>query len=589
MQTDKAITVEQAHYLHNALLPAAASTSVFGVITVFVFWRPADAVPLLICLGVFLVTGLTQWLLWRHYRDPQLRVAHARKVSRLAAASTVATGIGWTMAIHFMFPATLYPQDLIYFCAALAGGISAVFTVGIYYPAFMAGFMPLALTALWVTATQDPVFKPLLLSIVASTLLLSYLGWHFNRLLLDSLSLRFENVDLVARLTRQAAELTHQRELAVQGALAKSRFLAAASHDLRQPVHALNLFLGALAGHPLPEASQTVLVSLRQCASTIDEMFRQLLDISRLDGNAVRPSMKPFPIGPLLDRIHTEYAPQARSKELNFRVAACSAWVHTDAFFLERILRNLVENALRYTPGGTVLVGCRRSPGGLHVAVYDTGIGIAPDQQQRVFDEFYQVGHPVRDRTQGLGLGLAIVQRLARMLHTEVTLRSELNRGSVFGLELTHVAATGVAPHAQVGARPAHYGDLHGLHVVVVDDEPAILDAMRLLLQQWGCSVLVATSAREAIDQLDANGGLPDLIISDYHLRDGENGLDVVDALQAEFNTIIPAVLISADTSPEQLARTQSGGRTVLHKPLSGDELRAALIALIATPSTRQP
>jgi signal transduction histidine kinase/ActR/RegA family two-component response regulator len=584
MQTNTAITVEQAHFLHKTLLPAAASTSVFGVITVSVFWRLADAASLLICLAVFLATGMIQWFLWRRYRDPQLRVAHAGKVSRLAAATTVATGVSWATAIHFIFPANLYPQDLIYFCAALAGGISAVFTVGIYYPAFMAGFMPLALTALWVTATQDTVFKPLLLSIVASTLLLSYLAWHFNRLLIDSLGLRFENVDLVAQLTEQAAELTQQRELAVQGALAKSRFLAAASHDLRQPVHALNLFLGALAGHPLPEASRTVLVSLRQCAGTIDEMFRQLLDISRLDANVVHPNLTSFPIGPLLGRIQMEYTPQAKARGLNFRVAACSAWVHTDAFFLERILRNLVENALRHTQRGSVLVGCRHSPVGLRLAVYDTGIGIAPDQQQRIFEEFYQVGNPVHDRAQGLGLGLAIVQRLAWVLHSKVTLVSELNRGSVFGLELVRVPAIGFALPTQSATKPIQQGDLRGLYVVVVDDEPAILDAMRLLLQQWGCSVLAVTSAREAIDQLNVNGCIPDLLISDYHLHDGETGIDVIDALGVEFNTIIPALLITGDTSPEQLVRTQRSGLTVLHKPLSDDELRAALVELIAAP-----
>jgi CheY-like chemotaxis protein len=379
--------------------------------------------------------------------------------------------------------------------------------------------------------------------------------------------------------------------------LAKSRFLAAASHDLRQPMHALNLYLGGLAGQALPAAARATLGHAAQCAATMDEMFRALLDMSRLDAGAVQPEARAMPLAPLLERIRLEFEPQVRAKGLELRVRPAGtrnadAAALADPAFVERIVRNLMSNAVRYTAHGGILLACRRRGGALRVAVYDTGPGIPAGEQRLVFEEFYQSGNPERDRTKGIGLGLAIVSRLARLMQTKVMLASRPGRGSTFAIDLPLAdAARAVAPPAQAAAGRSFAGSL----VVVIDDETSILDATRGLLEQWRCAVVTAVSARDAVEKLSASPRAPDAVICDYRLRGGENGLQVIETLRAEFNADIPALLVTGDTGPERLRdlegrlREPASGIRVLHKPLQEHELRGALAEVLAPGVETEP
>jgi signal transduction histidine kinase len=378
----------------------------------------------------------------------------------------------------------------------------------------------------------------------------------------------------------QVGEADAQRQRAESASVAKSRFLAAASHDLRQPMHALNLYLGALARHELSPASQRLLENLRQCAQTMDGLFEGLLDISRLDANAVAPVIDDVAIGPLLERIRVEMEPQARAKGLQLKLVACRATVRTDAALLARIVRNLVSNAVRYTDRGKVLIGCRRQGGRLQVQVHDTGVGIAPDQQSLVFEEFYQVANAERDRGKGLGLGLSIVQRLAKLLDAGITLRSQPGRGSTFGVSLPLGRAASAADPAPAAAQAPDV--LRGKLLVVVDDESVVRDATCVLLQQWGCDVVPAGSGAEAIARLAASSRVPDVLVCDYRLRPPENGLLVMEALREEFNRQIPALVITGDVLPESLELEESRDAAVLHKPVSDALLHATLARLLA-------
>ena len=386
---------------------------------------------------------------------------------------------------------------------------------------------------------------------------------------------------LMYSVTAKSQELNAQKEIAETATLAKSRFLAAASHDLRQPMHALNLYLGALANYDLPEPARPVLASARFCAQTMDEMFLALLDISRLDANVMQAEFSVFPIASLLETIRLEFLPQAQAKGLRLRIAPCSAWVVSDPELLERLLRNLVSNAVRYTVRGTVLVGCRRTATGLRLTVMDTGPGIAPDQQRAVFEEFHQVGNSERDRAQGLGLGLAIVQRLALLLKAPLSLASQLGRGSVFSVELRCAAAEAGLPLPILSPRTQHHHGLVGALVAVVDDEALILDATRLLLEQWGCTVVSAASGAEIVERLGTGARVPDAIVCDYRLRSGETGMDVIAALRNEFNCDIPALLITGDTAQDRIQAIFSNALPVLHKPLQEQALRDALSQLL--------
>jgi signal transduction histidine kinase len=396
---------------------------------------------------------------------------------------------------------------------------------------------------------------------------------------------------LLDRLDVQSQELGEQKELAESAATAKSRFLAAASHDLRQPMHALNLYLGALDQFELPATARPVMASARECAQTMDEMFRALLDISKLDASTLQADLRTFAIAPLLEKIKNSFVQQAQAKGLELRVAPCSAFVASDPELLERVLSNLVSNAVRYTTHGKILLGCRRTAGGLRVGVYDTGPGIAADQQQAVFEEFYQVGNPERQRAQGLGLGLAIVQRLSAVLRAPLVLHSVPGRGSVFSIEvprahpypqaLVAASATTVITSAPGRAALAPKGALQGALIVVVDDEALILDATALLLRQWGCEVITAASGAEAIERLSQCARVPDAVVCDHRLRGAETGVDVISALRSEFNCDIPAMLITGDTSPERMQSILITGIPVLNKPLLDHVLRDALLGLV--------
>jgi signal transduction histidine kinase/CheY-like chemotaxis protein len=392
--------------------------------------------------------------------------------------------------------------------------------------------------------------------------------------------LRESYATLEERVQQRTRAAEEQRQRAESASTAKSRFLAAASHDLRQPMHALNLYLGALSGQELSPGARRLLDNVRQCAQTMDDLFEGLLDISRLDANAVAPQPEPFALGPLLERIGIEFEPQARAKGLALRVVPCRMTVHSDPALVERIVRNFVSNAVRYTQQGRILLGCRRDWGRVRVQVWDTGLGIPPEEQQLVFEEFYQVGNPERDRGKGLGLGLSIVQRLARLLDAPVTLSSVAGRGSMFEVSLPLAARPALpAPHIPVQAEPA----LKGRLVVVVDDEPVVLDATRLLLQQWGCDVVAAASGAQAIDRLAALPRVPDLLLCDYRLKEPENGLLVMEALREEFNRQIPALIVTGDVLPESIELMESPDVAVLHKPVPDAVLHATLARLAHT------
>jgi CheY-like chemotaxis protein len=312
----------------------------------------------------------------------------------------------------------------------------------------------------------------------------------------------------------------------------------------------------------------------------MDKMFRALLDVSRLDAGSVQPDVRAFRVAPLLEGVRMEFEPQARYKGLDLRIVGCTATVHGDPALIERILRNLVANAVNHTERGKVLVGCRRKKAGVRLAVYDTGPGIAPAEQSAIFEEFYQIGNPERDRSKGLGLGLAIVSRLAKLLSIPVTLVSQPGRGSMFAIDLPRARRQDGKHATASAAAPAGQDDLSGALVVVVDDEAAILDAMRMLLEMWGCTVITAASGAEALERLGRASRAPDVLVCDYRLRAHEDGIGVIEAVRAEFNEDIPAMLITGDTAPERIREIEASGLLVLHKPLQEDELRGNLSRL---------
>jgi two-component system, sensor histidine kinase len=392
-------------------------------------------------------------------------------------------------------------------------------------------------------------------------------------------------VKLRIQTEQLAADLKGQKEIAERASAAKTTFLAAASHDLRQPVHALGLFIGALRRVVMPLEGQRLIEQIEESTVAMDGLFSALLDISQLDAGTVEVQRQFFPMAPLLERICRDHQAEAAAKGLSLVWARSTAVVDCDPVLLERILRNLLANAVRYTDHGRVLVGCRRRGATISIQVLDTGPGIPPNQIDRVFQEYYQLGNPERDRTKGLGLGLAIVRRLVDLLGCEMTLRSRVGRGSCF--EVSVPIAVGEIQASNRGLEMTSGALAHGF-IVVIDDELAIRNAMSALLKGWGHETVVVGSGDEAIRQLSICAQRPDLIICDYRLRDSENGIALIERLRSEYNEAIPAMLITGDTAPDRLAEAKASSLLLLHKPVSNGKLRAAIINLITKKDERE-
>jgi signal transduction histidine kinase/CheY-like chemotaxis protein len=388
-----------------------------------------------------------------------------------------------------------------------------------------------------------------------------------------------------ATLEGKVEERTRQLEAAN---LAKSRFLAAASHDLRQPLHAIGLFVAQLHGRLRASERSKIVGRVEAALSAMNDLFSALLDISKLDAGGTTANLTDFPVAQLLGHAETTFTEAARAKGLSFRVMRSEAWIRSDFILLERVVFNLISNAVRYTSRGGLLVGCRKRGDDLRIEVWDTGAGIPPDQHEKIFGEFYRLGEPDRDRHAGLGLGLAIVDRACRLLHHDVRVKSVPNKGSCFAITVPIVAAQEKASAPAIAVRNP-LGRSNGKLVLVIDNDPLVLEGMSGILRSWGCRVITALTESQALDALAKQDGAPDLIISDYHLSDGRTGLQAIERLRGALSAQIPAFLISGDTAPEALREAKAHGCHLLHKPVDPMALRAMFSQAIKRPQARKP
>ncbi len=345
---------------------------------------------------------------------------------------------------------------------------------------------------------------------------------------------------------------------------AKSRFLAAASHDLRQPLFALSLYVGMLK-NKLPATDGTLVNNLTSCASSLNELLTDLLDISKLDAGVVTPEVRDFPVAEVLDSLISIHTPEAALKGLRLRCAPSRLAVNTDPVLFKRIIGNLIANAIRYTETGSVVVGCRRHQRKMWIEVRDTGIGIPEDKLGEIFEEFRQLGPGERNR--GSGLGLAIVAKAAALLGLQLRVNSEVGKGSMFSVELPLGRASRTEGRQESRPRP--------LRIALVDDNTAVLTAMSCALETIGHEVVAAETGKDLLDRLGVEP--PDVVISDYRLADGKTGFDVIAATREMFGEKLPALLITGDTDPKLMRSMADRGVMVQHKPLEIEALQECI------------
>jgi signal transduction histidine kinase/CheY-like chemotaxis protein len=385
-------------------------------------------------------------------------------------------------------------------------------------------------------------------------------------------------------LEEQVAERTEQflkaRDFAERASQAKTRFLAAASHDLRQPMHTIGLLISVLANR-LTDAEQLAIAGkLGTTVDTMERLFSSLLDISKLDAGAVQASWETFPVQDLLDRIAQRFEVDAAERGLQLRVHRCGAIVRSDPGLLERCIGNLVANALNYTHTGRVVVGCRRRGQSLAIQVHDTGPGIPTDHLKLIFEEFVRLPAGAASQARGLGLGLAIVHRTAALLGHTLHVKSRSGRGSMFEISLGQLPAT-TPTVSRMKQEDADDGELRGMFVLVVDDDEGNRAALQALCTRWGCHVATAASAEAALEELGRHLRSPDILLSDMQLGGMLDGLDLVERLRVEADEATPCLLITADTAASVLDRARANGVDVLHKPATADRLYAAACAAL--------
>lgn len=395
------------------------------------------------------------------------------------------------------------------------------------------------------------------------------LSRNIYKTILESIELRFEKSDLIAELDKKRVD-------AEQANRAKTQFLAAASHDLRQPLHTMSLFIEILNQELTQSDHAALLDKIAASSESLTNMLNTLLDISKLDANTVEVNPIHLKLDALVSSVVNDFVPLATQKGISITMdVAENTYVYTDLLYLERILRNLVGNAVKFCNQGGVIVSCVVEVGGRYtLSISDTGIGIPEHALDKVFDEYYQVNNPERDRKLGLGLGLSIVKRLCQLLGTEIRLKSIEHKGTVATLLLPAGDSALIKPARE----PIVQNVLKNLQVLVVDDQKDILLAMRLLLERWGCATLIAQSLEESLSRMEMESFTPDIIISDYRLREKENGFHVIDVIRNKLqNQQMPAILLTGDTTPEVVDYCRQAGLLLIYKPIKPAKLHKAL------------
>jgi two-component system, sensor histidine kinase len=570
---DARIRSEQVRtvYLHSPT--TTIGSLVAGAALVAVMW---DHVSHAVLVSWLLALCLHQALRVHHYRG-YLRAGpegqRAERWGRLYIMAAATAGVIWGSAGVLMFvPDSLAHQAML---VLILFGIATVSmgSLSAYASAFYALVLPTLLPIITRMLFDDGPARVYLAipGIIVLCVVLSF-GRTVNRIIAEWQRKRLENLDLIEELRAQKAIAERARQVAEAASRSKTQFFAAASHDLRQPLHAMGLFAAALYEKIKdPEVLNTV-KSINASVAALEGLFNELLDISKIESGALKPSVTNFPLEDVFGRLRDGFAAEAQAKGLRLTIESGGHVARSDALLLERILRNLLSNAIRYTREGGVALSATASADALRIEVRDTGPGIRPEDQQRIFEEFVQLANPGRTSKKGLGLGLSIVQRLCALLGCEIRLASEPGKGSAFSFDVPR--GTAVERGDREVPAPKRRTDLSGKLVVVIDDEAAIVEGMTVLLSGWGVEVIGSLTGDEVMDAVLSRERMPDLIIADYRLAAGAVGTDVIDRLRRELDPEIPAILVTGSTGADRVSEADAKRYDLLLKPVNPETLR---------------
>jgi len=546
----------------------------FALFVFFIFYGKVNLPASLFWLFIIFATHFLQILHAKHFQKAQLSPGFDhRRWNRSAVFFFFLQGVAWASVMGFMATGLEFEFFLVaFFLIASVMSFSAsgfslmtlVYAIPIFSSLMITGFL------------HFPEYAHLSSVGVVGIFMFYMISQGFEKALIESILIRFENQKLLQEIDvkREEAEIANK---------SKSVFLASASHDLRQPLHAISLYIGSLSTILETEQQKFLGNRIESSVEALTSLFDGILNISKLDSGAIKPAIEDIDLRQLVTRVKANFESSAADKGLSLIVRTKHVSVRSDPILLERILNNLVSNAVRYTPHGTVTLSCFVRDYDVVLEIQDSGIGIAGEKLDMVFSEFYQVDNFARDKVKGLGLGLSIVKRLCLLLEHELLLDSEEGIGTKFSLtipkgELNKISAPLIKTNSVFS--------LQGTKLIVVDDDPSIRESYAILLRRWGCDVGIA-GTHDDVAKIIKSGFKPDLIISDYRLENSVTGVEVISAINQILAKPIAAILITGDTDPKLLLDANNSGHMLLHKPVVPGKLIKA-IAKVTSESTLQ-
>ena len=564
--------IKQANALNQNMRALVISSVFVNALLVLVMWPQFSKLTLLTWFSVSCWVAVARWWSTRSFTSESTNKDNYQRRLRLHAFWSTINGTAWgAAALLFQDPSA--PIYSVFLICALTGYISVtILSNTLYLPQFY-GFI--------LSATVAYILSYLILgggfyavlcgyAVLYSSVMVIF-GRIANRNYIDSKRLEFENSELLLKVTQE-------KQLADKANADKNQFLAATSHDLRQPLHAMGLYIDALEPRMQNSIDADIVNKLKQSGQALNDLLYGLLDISRLDAGVLSNKPQHISLANLIERLLKEVEPQLLESGLELQVDVSDQhYVHADPVLLIRVARNLLSNAIKYTEKGFVKIFSRHSDGKIVLAIEDTGVGVPDDKIDSIFSEFTQLQNPERDRNKGLGLGLSIVRRLCELQNIYYRFESQVSKGSCVTLRLAN-GDKALAP-LQIKSKTSV---VTNLAILVVDDEQAICDAMSMMIQSWKCTPLIASSLSEALTLIHQHDDSIDLIISDLRLQDNENGVDLISAIREELNHDTPAIVLTGDTAVERIELAQAASVVLMHKPIEAEALREQVAELLA-------
>ena len=544
------------------------------LISLILFWQKIPQLWLMVWAGVSVSNSIISYCWHRNmfFANEIQKYKHWQKGT---IVFSFLTGGVWAL-----LPFTLFVVDdinflmltIVIYCGYVSGALSVTTSNRASFLSFAIGISLPLITRLVIEG--EPIHLTICALMVFYISMLFYVSSSLQVLFIDATRSELNNTKLLRQLETE-------KEAVEQAVASKDRFLASVSHDLRQPLNAISLFVDVLIPMQSNTAAPPILSKVKQSLKALSDMMHGLLDISKLDANAVSVTPQSFCLTTNINQILDEYREKTTHLVLNNEMTS-PINVFTDPVVLNRVLRNLIDNAVKYTEQGEVTIQARQSDTHISVIIKDTGIGISKENLSIIFDEFEQLNNPERNREKGLGLGLAIVKRLCKLSDIDLEIQSKLGAGTTIRLTIEpSTENTDSISSKLIEKETASEELLKGACLAIVDDESDILFGLQQLLNQWGCSLAIGHSQDELMLDLREKKWVPDAILSDLRLKGGAQGIDLIQALHEEYNKEIPAILITGDTAPERVKEVKKTGIEVMYKPIEPDVLKRNILKLL--------